>query len=172
MFSSEQYRAKAAEYLKLAANTESPNEIREFGDLERSYTVLANNEEWLEHNFHKMVHAPDKDRLEGDALAAEEEHILHCHGAAVIMQWNNIPKKLQRELFDKAGSMGDLLSTKALRGKVARFLHKHKDDELRMNEGQSPIRLTIAGIGESDAEAKLRVDALQNGSTPMVFALI
>jgi hypothetical protein len=48
MFSSEQYRAKAAEYLKLAANTDSPNEVREFGDLERSYTVLANNEEWLE----------------------------------------------------------------------------------------------------------------------------
>ena len=42
--------------------------------------------------------------------------------------WNNIPKKLQRELFDNAGSMGDLLSTKVLRGKVARFLHKHKDD--------------------------------------------
>jgi hypothetical protein len=38
MFSSEQYRAKAAEYLELAAKTESPNEIREFGDLERSYS--------------------------------------------------------------------------------------------------------------------------------------
>jgi hypothetical protein len=73
MFSSEQYRAKAAEYLELAAKTESPNEIREFGDLERSYTELANNEEWLEHNFDKMVHAPDKDRLEGDALPAEED---------------------------------------------------------------------------------------------------
>ena len=34
MFSSEQYRAKAAEYLKLAANTDSPNEVREFGDLD------------------------------------------------------------------------------------------------------------------------------------------
>ena len=41
MFSSEQYRAKAAEYLELAAKTKSPNEIREFGDLERSYTELA-----------------------------------------------------------------------------------------------------------------------------------
>ena len=42
-----------------------------------------------------MVHAPDKNRSEGDALVAEEEHILRCLGAAVIMQWNNIPKKLQ-----------------------------------------------------------------------------
>jgi hypothetical protein len=91
--------------------------------------VLADNEEWLEHNFDKTVRASDKDWLEGDALAAEEEHILRCLGAAVIMEWNNIPKKLQRELFDNAGSMGDLLSTKALRGKIARFLHKHKDDE-------------------------------------------
>jgi hypothetical protein len=121
MFSSEQYRAKAAEYLELAIKTDSPNEIREFRDPERSYTVLADNEEWLEHNFDKIVHAPDKDRPEGDALAAEEQNVLRCLGAAVIMQWNNIPKKLQRELFDSAGSMGDLLSTKTLRGKVARF---------------------------------------------------
>jgi hypothetical protein len=130
MFSSEQYREKAAEYLELATKTHAPNEIREFRDLERSYTALADDEKWLEHNFAKTVHAPDKDRHEGAAsLAAEEEHVLRCLGAAVIMQWNNIPKKLQRELFDSAGSMGDLVRTKALRAKVARFLRKHKDDE-------------------------------------------
>jgi hypothetical protein len=44
------------------------------------------------------------------------------------MHWSNLPKKLQRELFDAAGSMGDLLRTKALRTQIARFLHKHKDD--------------------------------------------
>ena len=32
--------------------------------------------------------------------------------------------KLQRELFDNAGSMGELLTTTDLRAKVARFLHK------------------------------------------------
>jgi hypothetical protein len=83
----------------------------------------------LEHNIDKTVHASDKDGPEYDALAAEGEHILRCLGAAVIMEWNNIPRKLQRTLFDNAGSMGDVLSTKALRGRVARFLHKHKDDE-------------------------------------------
>jgi hypothetical protein len=83
----------------------------------------------LEHNIGKTVHASEKDRPEYDALAAEGEHILRCLGAAVIMEWNNIPRKLQRTLFDNAGSMGDVLSTKALRGRVARFLHKHKDDE-------------------------------------------
>jgi hypothetical protein len=129
MFSSERYRARAAEYVELAKATASPSDIREYKDRERSFTTLADNEEWLKDNFDRMVHAPGKDGPEGDALAAEEEHILRCLGAAVIMQWNSIPRKLQRELFDNAGSMGDLLGTEALRGKLARFLHKHKDDE-------------------------------------------
>ena len=58
-----------------------------------------------------------------------EEDILRCLGAAVIIEWNTIPTKLQRELFDTAGSLGDVLKTVALRGQVARFLHDHKDDE-------------------------------------------
>jgi hypothetical protein len=129
MFSSERYRAKAAEYVELAKTAASPGNIREYKDRERSFTTLADNEEWLKDNFDEMVHAPGKDGPEGDALVAEEELILRCLGAAVIMQWNSIPRKLQRELFDNAGAMGDLLDTEALRGKVARFLHKHKDDE-------------------------------------------
>jgi len=63
------------------------------------------------------------------SLAAEEERVLRCLGAAVIMQWNTVPAKLQRELFDTAGSMGELLDTAELRGQIARFLHKHKDDD-------------------------------------------
>jgi hypothetical protein len=51
-----------------------------------------------------------------------------CLGAALIMQWNTLPTKLQRDLFDKAGTMGELLDTTALRGQIARFLHKRKDD--------------------------------------------
>ena len=68
-------------------------------------------------------------RLDRKAVAEIEEHILRCLGAAVIMQWNTIPTKLQRELFDTAGSLGDVLKTPALRGQIARFLHDHKDDE-------------------------------------------
>lgn len=44
-------------------------------------------------------------------------------------EWNTLPTKLQRELFDNAGSMGELLETAALRGQIARFLHRHKNDE-------------------------------------------
>jgi hypothetical protein len=140
MFSSKGYRAKAAEYVELGKKTDAPEEAGEFKAMERSFTALADNEDWLAHNYKNMVHAEDGDGTYGnllaskakpcgDVLAAEEEHVLRCLGAAVIMQWNTIPKKLQRELFDNAGAVGDLLETKALRGKIARFLHKHKDDE-------------------------------------------
>jgi hypothetical protein len=61
-------------------------------------------------------------------LAAEDQ-ILRCLGAALIMQWNTLPAKLQKELFDNAGDMGELLDTSALRGQIARFLHTHKNDE-------------------------------------------
>jgi hypothetical protein len=45
------------------------------------------------------------------------------------MQWNTLPTKLQRELFDNASSVGELLQTCAFEQQMARFLHKHKNDE-------------------------------------------
>jgi hypothetical protein len=71
----------------------------------------------------------EQERSVGAPLADEEELVLRCLGAALIMQWNTLPAKLRRELFDNAGAMGDLLNTSALRGQIARFLHKHKNDE-------------------------------------------
>ena len=128
MSTSKQYRAQAAEYTELGKTSDASGEVSDYKDLARSYTTLAENEEWLESNSNCVVRAPDTKPSDDNALAPGEEHILRCLGAAVIMQWNNIPKKLQRELFDNAGSM-DVLDTKALRGNIARFLHKHKDDE-------------------------------------------
>jgi hypothetical protein len=128
MFTPKQYRAKATEYAQLVKTTNIPEEARGFRKREQSYTSLASNEEWLANNFEKTLHASDQDREEGDALAETEEQVLRCLGAAVIMQWNSIPRKLQRELFDNAGSMGQLLQTSTLRGQIARFLHKHKDN--------------------------------------------
>ena len=128
MFSSEQYRAKAAEYKERGKKTDAPNEIREFSNLQRTFTEMADNEKWVEQNYQHIVHGSGNDQEGSARIAAEEEHILRYLGAAVIMHWRNLPKKLQRELFDAAGSMGDLLRTKALRTQIARFLHKHKDD--------------------------------------------
>ena len=39
------------------------------------------------------------------ALHAVEERVLGCLGAAVIMQWNDLPTEIQRKLFDDAASI-------------------------------------------------------------------
>ena len=149
MFVAEQFRAKAAKSAKSLKYADVTSEIRELQRSQRSFNLLAQNEDWLANNFDKMVnsrdalsqdlaqdHSNDLSRdevvdktLDRKAVAEIEEHILRCLGAAVIMQWNTIPKKLQRELFDTAGSLGDVLQTAALSGQIARFLHDHKDDE-------------------------------------------
>jgi hypothetical protein len=70
--------------------------------------------------------APQEDRDALAGLAKEEEHIVRCLGAAVIMQWNDLPTDIQHELFDYAISMGELRRTAELKGQIARFLHKHR----------------------------------------------
>ena len=146
MFTPKQYRARAAEYSDLAKAMYSPAEAREFEALGRSFSTLADNEQWLADNYAQTVHADKADGADDagaiahEALAQEEEHVLRCLGAALIMQWNTLPAKLQRELFDNAGTMGELLDTANLRGQIARFLHRHKD-------GDDKIRLVVASEG-------------------------
>jgi hypothetical protein len=59
MFTVEQYRAKASEYATLVGIANGPNEAREFQRLERSFTELADNEQWVTENHDKMVHATE-----------------------------------------------------------------------------------------------------------------
>jgi hypothetical protein len=139
MFTAEQYRAKAAEFGAFLANTpRSPNETREFRHLERVYTRLAENEEWMAVNIDKTVQRRKNDDNR-TALADEEEQILKCLGAAVLMRWNTVPTKLQRELFDCASTIGDLQQTTPLKGQIARFLHNHKDDQQNRSRGEAGI---------------------------------
>jgi hypothetical protein len=128
MFNMKQYRAKSAEFGVLSKGSTDPSQIHKYQDSSDSFGSLAENEEWLADNFDKTLQPSDEKQSVHATLAAEEEHVLRCLGASVIMQWNTIPAKLQRELFDTAGSMGELLTTAELRGQIARFLHKHKDD--------------------------------------------
>ncbi len=149
----QQFRAKAAEYGELVKRASNPGAMHEFQERERSFIELANNAAWLASNLDKTVDPTENDggpyaglARECDASRAEqhdagraeqhdagliqdEEHVLRRLGAAVIMRWNALPKKLQKELFDGASSMGDLPQTAVLRGQIARFLHKHKDVE-------------------------------------------
>jgi hypothetical protein len=62
------------------------------------------------------------------ALQADEERILRCLGAAVLLQWNDLPTEIQRSLFDDAASMSDPERRFRLKQQIARFLHEHKDD--------------------------------------------
>jgi hypothetical protein len=55
MFTPEQFRTKAAEYSRLVKTANRPNEVREYQKLERSFSVLADNEQWLMDNQDKTV---------------------------------------------------------------------------------------------------------------------
>jgi hypothetical protein len=128
MFEAGKYRdqaARARDKAEAAPTTEERNAHR---DRAQSLDARADNELWLAENLDAAVQDAAGDRNPDDR-AAEESHILRCLGAAVIMHWNTLPTKLQRELFDTAGAMGDLLSTPELRGRIARFLHRYKDGD-------------------------------------------
>jgi hypothetical protein len=129
MFTAKQYRAKAAEFRALLTKTPvSPNETSEFRDLEQTYTTMAENEEWMAVHLDKTIQRR-KNFDDRTALAEEEAQILKCLGAAVIVLWNTVPAKLQRELFDCAGAIGDLQQTTPLKEQIARFIRDHKDDQ-------------------------------------------
>jgi len=128
MFTAEQYRAKAAEFNALLANTpRSPNETSEFRKLAQTYTTLAENEEWMAVHLDRTVQRR-KPGDDGAVLSEVEEQILKCLGGAVMMRWNTVPTKLQKELFDCASSIGDLQQEAPLKRQIARFLHDHKDE--------------------------------------------
>lgn len=132
MFTAPQYRSKALEYGALLKTTSSAAEISEYRDLQQSYASLADNLDWLAANAGKTVTGYVIDdakvkRRKRQGERIEEEKILRCLGAAVILNWNTIPTKLQRELFEAASSLEDD-QTALLRGKLAQFLHDHKDD--------------------------------------------
>jgi hypothetical protein len=61
-------------------------------------------------------------------LSEEEGRILQRLGAAVLLQWNDLPTAIQRQLFEHAVAMGEARHTAELKEQIARFLHTHKDD--------------------------------------------
>jgi hypothetical protein len=64
MSTSERYRAKAAEYAALALAANSPEDVRELQQLERSFTMLADNEQWLVSNRDRILHASEQGQPE------------------------------------------------------------------------------------------------------------
>ena len=128
---------------------------------------MENNERSLADAYHDAVYVDESDRTRGEVLAAEEEQVLRCLGAAIIMQWNSLPTSLQREIFDTAGSVGKLWETAVLRGQIARFLHKHKNESGCV---KLPLTGDAAGDARSGAAALSRWDneggAVRDGLPP------
>jgi hypothetical protein len=56
VFTPQQYRAKATEYAEFVKTANNPDEVREFQGLERSFSVLADNAQWLSDNHDKTMH--------------------------------------------------------------------------------------------------------------------
>jgi hypothetical protein len=80
MVTPERYRAKADENRELAKTANGADEAREFQRRERSFIVLADNEQWLADHQDQTVHALDAgaadDRapvLIGNAAAAQQQ---------------------------------------------------------------------------------------------------
>lgn len=133
MFTAQQYRAKAAKYAGFLATAQSPAEVAEYRDLKHSYASHADNLDWLAANAGKTLSTdvrepPRRRRRDRGGAYAEQENILRCLGAAVILNWNTIPTKLQRALFEAASTIQDSERTAPLKDALAQFLHDHKDD--------------------------------------------
>ena len=124
MFTPELFRAKAAEYAERVKGSTVADETREFQALERRFTALANNEQWLADNYDKTLHGPNGEPPTDLTVTDDEDLMLRCLGAAVVMQWGTLPTKLQRALFDNASAVGELSETAARRSMIARYLHK------------------------------------------------
>lgn len=125
MFKSQQYRAKATACGELVKGSTSAEESRKFKTWRDGFVLLRDDKRGFAEDCDEPVHIAE--RRPGAALTADEEHVLRCLGAALIMQWNALPTMLQREIFDTAGSVGRLVETAGLRGQIARFLHRHSE---------------------------------------------
>lgn len=75
------------------------------------------------------VGAPGNERYGSPAnLSEDEAHILQCLGAAALSQWNSLPTRIQRELFEHSFDVAAPPEVARLKRRIARFLHEHKDD--------------------------------------------
>ena len=126
MFSSKRYRVKAAGYGERGRASDVTSEILEYRGLARRLAEWADNEESAENR------SKQRPRRQGGGQpadqVAEEERILLCLGAAVIVDWDNLPKQVQSELSALAATMRERLQTTALRAQIARFLREREDD--------------------------------------------
>jgi hypothetical protein len=71
MFTPGQYREKALEYGQLVKTALTPNDRREFQELEQSFTRLAENAQWCADNQDKMFRSPATESILASAEAKD-----------------------------------------------------------------------------------------------------
>lgn len=119
MLKHKQFRTRGSQQSNLANNMAS------------TVAVLADIEPRRSNNHANAATISEQDCAEQVALPGAEDVLLRCLGAALIMRWNTLPAKLQKELADDAGDMHELLEAPALRGQIARFVRVHENDQQR-----------------------------------------
>lgn len=70
---------------------------------------------------------PQTESDETVRLAAEELRILQALGASVLLNWGTLPTATRKALFDGAVESGHPGDRAAVKERIARFLHEHKD---------------------------------------------
>ena len=89
-------------------------------------------------------------------LEQQEEHILRCLGAAVVLRWDQWPQDVQKEVFDLAGSVGPLADATELRARIARFLHTYgnpgPEDPSSITRGRAQSRASYTALERWDDE--------------------
>ena len=128
MFNPKQYRDKADEYSERGKTANGPMKLTSLNSLKKA----SERSRTMSNGWPTIT----KKRCGRPALTPlllklwpNKKSVLRCLGAALILQWSSLTPKLQRELLDTDGAMGELLDTSTLRGQIARFLHKHKDSD-------------------------------------------
>jgi hypothetical protein len=126
MISSRRYRAKAAEFSERSKASDVTNEILEYRGLARRLTEWADTEESADNRSKQPSPRQGGDRPAGHV--AEEERVLLCLGAAVVVDWDNLPEQVRSELSALAAIMQERLQTTGLREQIARFLREREGD--------------------------------------------
>jgi hypothetical protein len=155
MFKSRQYGARPAKRRGLVNSSISAEESRKFKTWRDSFAFSAGDERACAEGCDDPVQLAEQGRFRGATLGAEEQRALRYLGVALVVHWHTMPTTLQREIFDTAGYVGKSLETAALRGQIARFLHKHSE----AGHGKLPLSKDAPGDARWGAAALSRWDS-------------
>jgi len=135
----DQYGSGAVKYQEFLNPPDPPSKAQEFPNLRRADTTLAGMEDLPPAGTEEMASRRRGDRDKHSHVAEEPDNILKFLGAALIMRWNTLPTKLQRELFEHADGIGDTYQAASLCEPIARFFQDHEDDEQETRRRREPL---------------------------------